>query len=337
MRHLAPAWGDRGPDGAVRAQKCARTAPSHRSASGPLPAVVAWAQYIQRGERRRNHGWWSSGRKSCPVDRHRGRDGPGDRPAVRSRRAPRWSVATSIPTGPRRRSAWSRPTADRSSQARLWTWATGTDIDRWVGDAVERHGRIDVLYNNASMPKFAPFAQMSGEDYRFTIQNELDLVWHACQAAWPHLAARRRCDRQYRLGGRNPRCPGPAAGRACRRQGRRHRPHPTAGRRGCRGRRPRQLRESRGHGDPAGARDVRGVRRRTHRSPRSSSARSTASPGTRSRSRMQAFTSPPTRRNGSRDQPRRGRRSQRDHVVRKTGRDAWTAVPAEASTAVGCT
>ena len=63
------------------------------------------------------------------------------------------------------------------------------NIDRWVGGAIERHGRIDVLYNNASMPKFAPFAQMSDEDYRFTIQNELDLVWHACQSAWPHLAA----------------------------------------------------------------------------------------------------------------------------------------------------
>ncbi|MGO4492369.1 SDR family NAD(P)-dependent oxidoreductase, partial [Arthrobacter sp. 2YAF22_2] len=66
---------------------------------------------------------------------------------------------------------------------------TREDIDRWVGDALERHGRIDVLYNNASKPKFAPFAQMSAEDYRFTLQNELDLVWHACQSAWPHLAA----------------------------------------------------------------------------------------------------------------------------------------------------
>ena len=37
------------------------------------------------------------------------------------------------------------------------------NIDRWVAGAIERHGRIDVLYNNASMPKFAPFAQMSGE------------------------------------------------------------------------------------------------------------------------------------------------------------------------------
>lgn len=61
-------------------------------------------------------------------------------------------------------------------------------IDAWINGAVERFGRVDVLYNNASMPKFAPFTQMSGEDYRFTIQNELDLVWHACQSAWPHLA-----------------------------------------------------------------------------------------------------------------------------------------------------
>ena len=63
------------------------------------------------------------------------------------------------------------------------------NINRWVGGAIERHGRIDVLYNNASMPKFASFAQMGDEEYRFTIQNELDLVWHACQSAWPHLAA----------------------------------------------------------------------------------------------------------------------------------------------------
>lgn len=63
------------------------------------------------------------------------------------------------------------------------------DIDRWIGDAAERHGRIDVLYNNASLPRFAPFAQMSDDDYLFTIQNELHLVWHACQSAWPHLAA----------------------------------------------------------------------------------------------------------------------------------------------------
>lgn len=61
-------------------------------------------------------------------------------------------------------------------------------IDEWVSETVARHGRIDVLYNNASLPRFAPFAETSNEDYLFTIQHELHLVWHACQAAWPHLA-----------------------------------------------------------------------------------------------------------------------------------------------------
>ncbi|RRJ85730.1 SDR family oxidoreductase [Gulosibacter macacae] len=64
-----------------------------------------------------------------------------------------------------------------------------TQVAAWIDGAAERHGRIDVLYNNASMPKFGPFADQPVEDYDFTIRNELDLVWHACQLAWPHLAA----------------------------------------------------------------------------------------------------------------------------------------------------
>ena len=67
--------------------------------------------------------------------------------------------------------------------------ASRPSIERWIGDAAERHGRIDVLYNNASLPRFAPFGEMSDEDYRFTIRNELDLVWLASQVAWPFLAA----------------------------------------------------------------------------------------------------------------------------------------------------
>ncbi|MBX3099545.1 MAG: SDR family oxidoreductase [Salinibacterium sp.] len=65
------------------------------------------------------------------------------------------------------------------------------DVARWIGDAAARHGRIDVLYNNASQPRFAPFAEQSDEDYLFTIQNELHLVWIASQIAWPHLAETR--------------------------------------------------------------------------------------------------------------------------------------------------
>ena len=61
------------------------------------------------------------------------------------------------------------------------------DVTRWINGAVAKYGRIDVLYNNASLPRFAPFAEQSDEDYVFTIRNELDLVWRACQLAWPHL------------------------------------------------------------------------------------------------------------------------------------------------------
>ncbi|MER5182574.1 SDR family oxidoreductase [Streptomyces sp. NPDC002896] len=63
-----------------------------------------------------------------------------------------------------------------------------SDVQTWIQDALAKHGRIDVLYNNASMPKFAPFAEQSDEDYLFTIENELHLVWRASQIAWPHLA-----------------------------------------------------------------------------------------------------------------------------------------------------
>jgi NAD(P)-dependent dehydrogenase (short-subunit alcohol dehydrogenase family) len=61
----------------------------------------------------------------------------------------------------------------------------------WVEEAVERHGRIDVLYNNASAVRFAPIAEMSVEDWRFSVRNELDLVFYVTRAAWPHLVSSR--------------------------------------------------------------------------------------------------------------------------------------------------
>ncbi len=59
----------------------------------------------------------------------------------------------------------------------------------WVAAALEAHGRVDVLYNNASAARFAPFGEMSVEDYRFTISHELDLVWYCAQAVWPAMIA----------------------------------------------------------------------------------------------------------------------------------------------------
>jgi meso-butanediol dehydrogenase / (S,S)-butanediol dehydrogenase / diacetyl reductase len=60
----------------------------------------------------------------------------------------------------------------------------------WVEGAVARAGGIDVLYNNASAPRVGPFAEMTWDDWRFTLRNELDLIFTVTSAAWPHLVAR---------------------------------------------------------------------------------------------------------------------------------------------------
>ena len=61
---------------------------------------------------------------------------------------------------------------------------------RWVEDGASHYGRIDVVYNNASAARFAPIGEHSVEDWRFTIRNELDLVFYVTRFAWPHLARR---------------------------------------------------------------------------------------------------------------------------------------------------
>src|SRR5687768_16718870 len=48
---------------------------------------------------------------------------------------------------------------------------------QWVADAAAVHGRIDVLFNNAAAPRFAPIPELSDEDWHFTIRNELDLIF----------------------------------------------------------------------------------------------------------------------------------------------------------------
>ncbi|HTX11684.1 MAG TPA: SDR family oxidoreductase [Solirubrobacteraceae bacterium] len=59
----------------------------------------------------------------------------------------------------------------------------------WVDAAVARAGGIDVLYNNASAPRVGPFTEMTWDDWRFTMRNELDLIFTVTSAAWRHLVA----------------------------------------------------------------------------------------------------------------------------------------------------
>ncbi len=60
----------------------------------------------------------------------------------------------------------------------------------WVDQAAARYGGIDVLYNNASAIRMAPIDQLTVEDWRFTLRNELDTVFFVTRAAWPHLISR---------------------------------------------------------------------------------------------------------------------------------------------------
>lgn len=58
---------------------------------------------------------------------------------------------------------------------------------QWIDEAVAQVGRIDILFNNAAIPRFAPFEELTTTDWDFTFRHEVDLVFHVTQAAWPHL------------------------------------------------------------------------------------------------------------------------------------------------------
>jgi meso-butanediol dehydrogenase/(S,S)-butanediol dehydrogenase/diacetyl reductase len=57
----------------------------------------------------------------------------------------------------------------------------------WVRSGAQRHGRLDVVYNNGSAARYGSIAELSVDDWRFTIRNELDLVFFVTKYAWPVL------------------------------------------------------------------------------------------------------------------------------------------------------
>jgi meso-butanediol dehydrogenase/(S,S)-butanediol dehydrogenase/diacetyl reductase len=63
-------------------------------------------------------------------------------------------------------------------------------VHAWVDAAAERHGGIDILYNNAGATRFSPIAETSYADWSFVVRNELDIVFLVTKHAWPHLVAR---------------------------------------------------------------------------------------------------------------------------------------------------
>lgn len=61
------------------------------------------------------------------------------------------------------------------------------DVDRMVAAAVERFGRLDVLYNNAAVQMSGRLVECSEADWDLTIATNLSAIFWACRAAVPHM------------------------------------------------------------------------------------------------------------------------------------------------------
>lgn len=62
-----------------------------------------------------------------------------------------------------------------------------SDVDSLMDFTIRSYGRIDVLYNNASMAHFGWLPDMTYERWSKTLREELDVVFHGCQAVFPHM------------------------------------------------------------------------------------------------------------------------------------------------------
>ena len=61
------------------------------------------------------------------------------------------------------------------------------DVDRMVERAMERYGRLDVLYNNAAVQMSGRLVDCTDEEWDLTIATNLSAIFWACRAALPHL------------------------------------------------------------------------------------------------------------------------------------------------------
>ena len=61
--------------------------------------------------------------------------------------------------------------------------------DEWVAQAVEIHGRIDVLYNNVGVSRSGLIGDLTDKDWRFQQSVTLDSVFYATRAVLPHMVS----------------------------------------------------------------------------------------------------------------------------------------------------
>jgi meso-butanediol dehydrogenase / (S,S)-butanediol dehydrogenase / diacetyl reductase len=65
-----------------------------------------------------------------------------------------------------------------------------SQVEEFVARAASEWGGLDIVYNNASAQRFAPFGEMSLEDWDFTIRNDLYPPFLVSRYAWKHLIDR---------------------------------------------------------------------------------------------------------------------------------------------------
>lgn len=63
------------------------------------------------------------------------------------------------------------------------------DCERLVQLALDTYGKLDVVYNNAAMAYFGWIDELPVEDWHRTMNEEINLVYLLCRAAWDALKA----------------------------------------------------------------------------------------------------------------------------------------------------
>jgi NAD(P)-dependent dehydrogenase (short-subunit alcohol dehydrogenase family) len=63
------------------------------------------------------------------------------------------------------------------------------DVDAMVAAAVDRFGRLDILYNNAAVQMSGRLLECTEEQWDVTIATNLTAIFRACRAAIPHMLA----------------------------------------------------------------------------------------------------------------------------------------------------
>ena len=58
-----------------------------------------------------------------------------------------------------------------------------SEVEGLVKTAIDNFGRLDIMYNNAGLVKMAPIADLTTEDFDFTVRFELQQVYFGCKYA----------------------------------------------------------------------------------------------------------------------------------------------------------